>query len=860
MGVNAGDSSGGRSSSDANLEPWSQGFRQLLWLQQGNLSWEGHAQALLDCLESTLGSAAFVIWVESFTPILSSRLSRIPSIEDKLSELETDVTDARVAEAAARDSSPEAGFLPLSFPLRQRGSYPQLDPFSHYHELCLISQKGGVSAWLGVMHGSDSPLPEESRLVLEVAGMVLRQALDNRRDVRKAAPTSRPSLPLPDHDAYGVEAARLLAQVTEGLAGATAGFMDQKWDWGVIDPTVAAIIQNLSQLQIDYFKARMCCHLQFVLAPQTRREDLIESSRVSGWRRTQVGVDATLFFRILTRFRLALHDYLDRQSTLGDERYLILRVIDLRLQDNMEAQIQGQEQVRSALVEYTLQPMPERMAIWRDAVRNEIQELGKIPGIVAVVAIRMGSDGHYRVEDGAGPMGQETMSVINRWWDSTGVYDSPLNQSSLMVKAWQSGQILGSPNLVQQNRGEVWASFFRQLGAIGARSSIHVPVPNEKGSTVAVLTFMGSFPNQFESLSFRQFLRSVQQRWGEIWLRCAHPAPAIELEQSITYRQRLFSGGLQMYVQPMVDLYTGHCLKVEALARLVTESGRVVPPGLFIPLLGDTELDRLFRQGLEQSLDQLVQWDAQGITVGLALNLPPSTLLDPDCAGWVESALRTHGVSPGRLTLELLETEAVDSEIKDAAIAKLIGLGIKLAMDDLGSGYSSLQRLANVPFDTIKVDQSLLVNICEAPVKTLSLISAIIQMGIDFDHNVVVEGLEDGGMIEAAVMLGARQGQGFGIARPMPMDAFAGWYRSTRPLVKPEKLETPLGALAFHWRATRQGKQHTADLSQCPLTAFLSRQRGHKEAEHWHAALHATDPSAEASDGLLHYLESLSRS
>lgn len=860
MSVNAGDSSGGRSSSDANLEPWSQGFRQLLWLQQGNLSWEGHAQALLDCLESTLGSAAFVIWVDSFTPILSSRLSRIPSIEDKLSGLEAVVTDARVAEAAARDSSPEAGFLPLSFPLRQRGSYPQLDPFSHYHELCLISQKGGVSAWLGVMHGSDSPLPEESRLVLEVAGMVLRQALDNRRDVRKAAPTSRPSLPLPDHDAYGVEAARLLAQVAKGLAGATARFMDQKWDWGVIDPTVAAIIQNLSQLQIDYFKARMCCHLQFVLAPQTRREDLIESSRVSGWRRTQVGVDAILFFRILTRFRLALHDYLDRQSTLGDERYLILRVIDLRLQDNMEAQIQGQEEVRSNLVEHTLRPLPERMVIWRDAVTDEIKALGKMPGIVAAVMIRIGSDGYYRVEDGAGLRGQNTIAAINRFWDETGLYDASLNHQSLMVQAWQTGEIMGSPNLALQQRGGLWDSFLAQLSALGARSSAHIPVPNEKGRTVAVVTLMGAFPNQFESLWFRQFLRNVQQRWGEIWLRCRQPAPAIPLEQSIAYRQRLFSGGLQMHVQPVVDLYTGQCLKVEALARLVTEEGKVVPPGLFLPLLGDAELDRLFRQGLELSLAQLVRWDAEGIAVELALNLPPSTLTDPDCARWVDETLKTQGVSPDRLTLELLETETVDGESKDKAIEELIKLGIKLAMDDLGSGYSSLQRLANVPFDTIKVDQSLLVNICEAPVKTLSLISAIIQMGIDFDHNVVVEGLEDGGMIEAAVMLGARQGQGFGIARPMPMDAFAGWYRSTRPLVRPEKLETPLGALAFHWRATRQGKQHTADLSQCPLTAFLSRQRGHKEAEHWHAALHSTDPSAEASDGLLHYLESLSRS
>ncbi len=221
-------------------------------------------------------------------------------------------------------------------------------------------------------------------------------------------------------------------------------------------------------------------------------------------------------------------------------------------------------------------------------------------------------------------------------------------------------------------------------------------------------------------------------------------------------------------MQPIVDLQSGHLTKVEALVRLQQSNGQIVPPAVFLPLLGDDDLNLLFRQGLDIALDHLVCWDRQGLAIEVSLNLPPRMLQDSHCAQWLAAALQHHRVAPQRLTLELLETQLLDPAVKHRDIDALLKLGVKLAMDDLGSGYSSLQRLLTIPFDTLKVDQSLLIHIREHPAQTLSLIRAIVQMGHDFGRAVVVEGLEDAATIEAAMLLGARYGQGYGLAEPMP--------------------------------------------------------------------------------------------
>jgi diguanylate cyclase (GGDEF)-like protein/PAS domain S-box-containing protein len=296
------------------------------------------------------------------------------------------------------------------------------------------------------------------------------------------------------------------------------------------------------------------------------------------------------------------------------------------------------------------------------------------------------------------------------------------------------------------------------------------------------------------------------------WWNLGTTVPAV-ISKSDSYKSLLANGGLSMFMQPVVDLRTGMTDRVEALARIAMPDGVVVPPDIFLPFFGMEDLNELFRLGLDQALAWLRRWDAEKLGLTVSVNLAPSTLFSPDCAGWVRDALALHGVAPERLTLELLETDRLSFENGQQMISinQLMALGIKLSMDDLGAGYSGMHRFVNLPFDVIKTDRSFIAKLRMAPIKTLILFNALIQLTMEFERSVVVEGLEDIGMLEAIAVLGGSYGQGNVIARPMPAEDVAGWIGNYRLPISAGRLESFLGALAWHWKAMRQQGGIAAD-------------------------------------------------
>jgi hypothetical protein len=127
-------------------------------------------------------------------------------------------------------------------------------------------------------------------------------------------------------------------------------------------------------------------------------------------------------------------------------------------------------------------------------------------------------------------------------------------------------------------------------------------------------------------------------------------------------------------------------------------------------------------------------------------------------------------------------------------------------------------------------------------------------MGRDFERDVVVEGLEDAGMIEAAALLGAGFGQGYGLARPMPPEDLAAWQARRQSLAAGGPLRSFLGALAFHWLFVHEARNPLA-LEACPLSAFLQERGLHRdEVAHWHRRVHEGVDAREASHRLMEWL------
>lgn len=241
------------------------------------------------------------------------------------------------------------------------------------------------------------------------------------------------------------------------------------------------------------------------------------------------------------------------------------------------------------------------------------------------------------------------------------------------------------------------------------------------------------------------------------------------------YRGRLYDGGLQMLYQPIVDLRCAATVKVEALARLRMRDGCVVCPSDFLPAFGVEELAELFREGLEQSLRSLRNWDALGLRLGIGVNLPPAILGDPACVDWVAQALHTHQVEPGRLSLELLEQPFDDITAQQRVLERLRELGVRLAMDDFGSGHSDMQRFRSIRFDVLKIDHMLTRRLASRPRQDARGGSALLGFASRLGCEVVVEGVDGPASLRAANDLGAQYAQGNGIALPMPGDAVKPW-------------------------------------------------------------------------------------
>ena len=148
--------------------------------------------------------------------------------------------------------------------------------------------------------------------------------------------------------------------------------------------------------------------------------------------------------------------------------------------------------------------------------------------------------------------------------------------------------------------------------------------------------------------------------------------------------------------------------------------------------------------------------------------------------------------------MEILESEdnAVQKEQKHAFLYRLRALGVRFAQDDLGSGHSSLLRMGQYNFDEVKIDQGLVRSVLHKPQRALEFILYLTRLAHAFHTDVVVEGLEHTGMLEAAAILGADHGQGYGIAMPMPVEEVAAWYGSYRYPVDPQNPQTALGAMA----------------------------------------------------------------
>lgn len=276
-----------------------------------------------------------------------------------------------------------------------------------------------------------------------------------------------------------------------------------------------------------------------------------------------------------------------------------------------------------------------------------------------------------------------------------------------------------------------------------------------------------------------QLAQALERFHAGAHLQSAHSGPrtlppitARDLCAAIDARQ------LHVHYQPKVDMRTGIVRGMEVLARWTHPVLGRIGPDQFIALAEKEHLIHdLTLDVMRQALQQVGQWNAHGLRLGLAINLSPRLLGDANIVQEITALTSQHQVAPEQVVLEITESAGV--EHLGAAIGVLARLRLKgfgLSIDDYGTGFSSMQQLARLPFSELKIDRSFVHGAHERRNLCIILQSAL-DMAQRLDLVSVAEGIETMDDWRLLQQYGCAVGQGYLIGRPMPGEEVLPWLR-----------------------------------------------------------------------------------
>ena len=241
-------------------------------------------------------------------------------------------------------------------------------------------------------------------------------------------------------------------------------------------------------------------------------------------------------------------------------------------------------------------------------------------------------------------------------------------------------------------------------------------------------------------------------------------------------REALAREEFVLFYQPKLDLLSGKITGAEALLRWQHPTRGLVPPVHFLPFAEQTGFIREITPWvLERVVEQIARWGGQGLSLVVSANLSTLDILSPNLVGHVRALLGLHRLAPERLCLEITESALMDEpELALAHLTELSRLGVKLSIDDYGSGQASLGYLKTLPVHELKIDQSFVTSVADSR-KNAAIVHSTIVLSHELGLTVTAEGAETPDDLAWLARHGCDLAQGYGIARPMPSQDLPGW-------------------------------------------------------------------------------------
>jgi len=248
---------------------------------------------------------------------------------------------------------------------------------------------------------------------------------------------------------------------------------------------------------------------------------------------------------------------------------------------------------------------------------------------------------------------------------------------------------------------------------------------------------------------------------------------------------------IEVWYQPKVCLQEGSICGAEALVRWQHPELGFLSPDEFIPAAEQAgSIVHLTRYVLDKAVRQCQTWKNKGFDLHMSVNLSVRDLLDEYLPYHVLQLLKENDVRPDRLTLEVTESSIMEDVDRAVLVLECLrDIGVKISMDDFGTGHSSLAQLRNIPLHQLKIDKSFVMTILD-DVQNEAIVRTTIDLAHSLNLEVVAEGVEDEATLRRVATLGCEQAQGYFLSKPVPASKFLDWLVAYNPLVFHERRKT----------------------------------------------------------------------
>jgi len=437
------------------------------------------------------------------------------------------------------------------------------------------------------------------------------------------------------------------------------------------------------------------------------------------------------------------------------------------------AQIETERSLRAEMLRDSLTGLPNRSA-FNEAVEAVLEDPGFQPGGHAVLVVDMRR--FSRVNECVGSLaGDELLITFARRLCSV------VRAGDLLART--GGDEFGLLMRLDRGLEEALQAAARIESALTAPfrlSELEIRVDCALGCAL----LSGSEALAEEVLRNAQFALKRSKASGEVQIYEPNQARAARRRFSIEteLRRSIEAGGLTLAYQPLIELRTGAVAGFEALARWDHPQRGPISPSEFIPVAEESGLIvPLGQWALETALATLAGWDfANGaaLPISVSVNLSALQLARDDLVGFVAAALARHGMPGSRLTLELTESAIVqDPRRATTVLDGLKALDVSVAMDDFGTGYTSLAYLQRLPIDLLKIDRSFVSGMLRDG-DSVAIVRAILSLASALGMATTAEGIDTPELASALAEMGCSHGQGFHFARPLDPDSALAYWRS----------------------------------------------------------------------------------